>query len=106
MSGTTHKLLNRSKLLDTYLYGPPPVSSMHLRIDLLHPFGIFIMSLRGKYHVTSKFRVAKDCLDAWQNILIVELDAFAFNVKLLGLEWRVPRQLVVNDAIQLVRCLI
>ena len=79
---------------------------MHLRVDPLHLFGVFVMSLRGKYHVTSKFRVAKDGPDARQNVPIVELDAFTFDVKLLGLEWRVSRQLVVNDAIQLVCCLI
>ena len=79
---------------------------MHLRVDPVHVFGVFVMSLRGKYHVTSKFGIAEDGLDAWQNIPIVELDAFAFDDKFLGLERRAPRQLVVDNAIQLICCLI
>ena len=79
---------------------------MHLRVDPVHLFGVFVMSLRGKDHVTSKFRVAEESLDAWKNIPIVQLDTFAFDVKLLGLEWRAPRKLVVNDTIQLICCLI
>jgi len=64
------------------------------------------MSLRGKYHIMSKFQVAKDGLDGWQNLLIVEFKAFTSDDKLLSLEWRAPRKIVVDDTIQLVFCLV
>jgi len=64
------------------------------------------MSLRGKYHIMSEFWVAKDGLDGWQNLLIVEFKVFTSDDKLPSLEWRVPRKIVVDDAIQLVCCLV
>jgi len=54
----------------------------------------------------SEFRVAKDGLDGWQNLLIVEFKAFTSDDKLPSLEWRAPRKIVVDDAIQLVCCLV
>lgn len=60
------------------------------------------MPLGGKHHVTREVRVTKDGPNTWQNVAVVELEAFASNDKLLGLERRAPRQLVIDNGIQLI----
>ena len=106
MSGMTCECLSGSEFLITHLYRPPPVSGVHLRVDSMPLFRVMVMSLRGEYHIMSKFRVAKDGLDGWQNLSIVKFKAFTSDVKLPRLEWRAPRKLVVNDIIQLTCCLV
>ena len=106
MSSMTCERSNGSEFLDTHLYGPPPVSGVHLRVDSMLLFRVMVMLLRSKYHIMSEFRVAKDGLDGWQNLSIVEFKVFTSDDKFPRLEWRAPRKIVVDDAIQLVCCFV
>lgn len=61
----------------TYLYGPPPVPSVHLIIDATCPLGVGEMPLRGKIEVVLEFWITKKRLDTGQNLATVEFEMFS-----------------------------
>jgi len=87
--------------LIAYLDRPPPVTCVHLIIDMTCVFRVHIMPLWGEGEILPKFGIAVERSDAFYDIPAVELKMFISNDELLALEGRPPRQFVINNFIQL-----
>jgi len=90
----------------THLYRPPPVSSVHLIINEACLRGVGVVVLWGKDEIMCKLGVAKESPDTHNNVTIMELEVFTSNNEILALKWGGTRQLLVNEVVKLLACVI
>ena len=74
------------KFCVAYLYGPPPITCIHVAIHSLHSLIIHVVLLWSKSQVLHKLRISIDCADTIQDVAKMKLKAFISNVDLLALE--------------------
>jgi hypothetical protein len=83
-----------------HLYCPPPVAGVHLAIHTACPLVIGVVALWRKHQVTRELGITVDGPNTLQYVTEVELEGVISNDQFLALEWRAPRQLVVDDIVQ------
>ena len=79
-----------------HLYRPPPITSIHVTIHLLHLPITHIVALQSKNQVLHELRISVDCTDTIQDVVKIKLETFISNVKVLAFEQWVAGQLVKN----------
>ncbi len=75
-------------------------SLVHLIINAACLGGVGIVTFRGKDQIVCKLGVAKESLDALDDVAVMELEAFTSNGKFFTLKLRGARQFLVDDIVK------
>ena len=86
---------------ETYLKIPPPLASVHFRIDLGFLVGGGVVFLGGVGQKLCKLRIHIECTDTLDDIPVVEFVLLTCNCNFLPDKLRKPvRGFFVNDAVE------
>ena len=86
---------------DAYLGCPPPLPSVHVKVDTNFTCLISVVLLRSKEKQRRKLRISVKRPDALQDVSEIDFECFTSNKNLVTLELRSRRgKLVINDGIE------
>jgi hypothetical protein len=88
---TSYQYLNQCIQQITHLHCTPPVTSVHVTVDLTSLLTISVVALRHKDEVMCELQVTIESPDTLQYVPVMEVESFASNAKIPTREHWVPR---------------